>query len=117
MVTPCAMGKKVTDEELRWQAEVGRRLALLLDAVDLSATTVATSIGLDQQTFSTYVTGRSKLPGSVAAKLWRKFGASSDWIFDGDEKQNTDDFNAKLLDTMKKGPQKPKRGRKPKLAR
>jgi transcriptional regulator with XRE-family HTH domain len=84
--------ESVTDE----QSAVAERLVLLERAVGATGRGIAADLGVSPQAWSDWKTGKRRFPTEKARILKRKYGASLDWIYLGDEAGNILDFRRKL---------------------
>lgn len=67
--------------------DVGRRLTLLRDVLDMTQTEFGRIAGgLSQSRYSQYETGERLLPVPVAIALSSRLGVSLDWLYVGDPK-------------------------------
>jgi DNA-binding XRE family transcriptional regulator len=65
-------------------ADIGRRLTVFREAIGISQAQVCRDIGVAPNTWNQYEKGIREIPPTTAVKLHRKYGVTTDWIYDGD---------------------------------
>jgi transcriptional regulator with XRE-family HTH domain len=91
-------GRRVSGEHWTHEdrVEVGKRLALVEEIAGVSGSEMARLLGISQQAWSDCRRGERNLQLESARKLKARFGCSFDWLYIGDESNNTVAFQGKL---------------------
>lgn len=63
--------------------EIGERLSIIRDILDLSNNDLAESLGVSSSRIGNWISGHRRLPVDYSIKLLRVYGISLDYIYDG----------------------------------
>ena len=83
--------------DLHFKAAVGRRLALVREALGLSQYELAEALNLTPGAIGNYEQGKRLVPPHIAVRLKRLFGIPADWLYDGSLVAMPDDLRRRLL--------------------
>ncbi len=86
--------------DLVWQAEVGRRVADVRDALGLDQVGLAKSLGISQQRLNNYERGFRMFDIELAVIIARKHGVTMDFVYWGDLRGLPLHLASKLGETM-----------------
>ena len=94
MVAAVAMVQSV--DEI-WRREIGERLRLLAKAVGITHDQeIADELGVGKTNWGNWRRGDIMLPVPIARQLKEKYGCAFDWLYLGDDSNNTGKFNERL---------------------
>ena len=96
-----AVAKKVETVEAIWKREIGERLRLLVKAVGLTDQEIANELGVGRTNWGNWRRGDIQLPPFYARQLKEKFGCAFDWLYLGDDSNNTARFNERLREVIR----------------
>ena len=83
--------------DLPFSGAVGRRLALVREALGLSQRELAEALNLSPGAIGNYEQGKRVIPPHVAVRLKRLFGVPVDWLYDGSLVGMPDEVRQRLL--------------------
>lgn len=88
---------KFDAETARIAGEVGQRLRITRQALDLSQKMCATRVGVGTSAWSQYESGARVLPIVIAERVCAKFGCDMNWLYSGDHSNLPKDLRAAIV--------------------
>lgn len=76
--------------------DIGRRLTAFRKVIGISQAQLCRDIGVAPNTWNQYEKGIREIPPATAVKLHRKYGITTDWIYDGDRTMLPSSVDRKL---------------------